>query len=265
MSLARYFPEEDYRFTLRVERGEPREFFAPTAPGPGLRAERCRWLGEAPGRHAAALPEGAPVLEEAAGLFQAWTGAGAAGDGNAAVVEWGRRLEPDWLLLARDEEGAFRLVAGCVCFPSSWSLEEKMGRRLEEIHGVVPGLNAQVGRPVAGFLGKLAPGIAWLRANWGLSRSPELNQHPERRLPRLDATVTAGEVWLRIERQALVALPASGGVLFGIRMDVHSLAEVQAEPAARAGLRRALQTMPGAMAEYKGLATARERLLTLLE
>ena len=139
-----------------------------------------------------------------------------------------------------------------------------MGKPIDFIHGVVPGLNPAVGMHIQGFLRKLKPGIAWLRHNWGLSRSPEFNQHPTRSLPRLTSDLASNEVYLRIEHQALVALPPNG-VLFGIRITVHPLSEVLAEPAAAAGLARALRTMTEAMAQYKGLAVARVRLLAMLE
>jgi hypothetical protein len=178
----------------------------------------------------------------------------------------GELLEPDFILLKHDREqnAGPRLVAGCVCFPSSWSLADKVGRPVEWIHSVVPGLNDQLGARIGTFLRRMTPGQAWLRANWGLSRSPELNQHPERHLPRLDANVTSDEVWLRVEHQALVALPKSGGILFGIRIAVHPLAEVKQDPTAWVGLRRAMRTMPELMAAYKGVSTARERILSLL-
>src|SRR5207247_2314497 len=147
----------------------------------------------------------------------------------------GEFWEPDFLLLKTSADGEIRLLGGCVCFPSSWRLSEKIGRPVEFIHSVVPGLNAGLGTAIHTFLAKLKPGIAWQRFNWGLSRSPELNQHPERRLPPLDATVRLAEVWLRVEDQALVALPKSGGILFGIRIVNRSLAEVAANPAAREG------------------------------
>ena len=74
----------------------------------------------------------------------------------------------------------------------------------------------------------------------------------------------AEEVFLRIENQALVALPASGGVLFGIRLEVHSLAEVRRDPVAARGLARGLRTMPEEMAVYKNIASVRNDLLALL-
>ena len=36
-------------------------------------------------------------------------------------------------------------------------------------------------------------------------------------------------VWFRVERQALVALPETGEILFGIRLEVIPLAEVRAD------------------------------------
>ena len=126
------------------------------------------------------------------------------------------------------------------------------------------GENSNIGAAIHKFLAALKPGVASLRHNWGLARSAELNQHPDRALPHLDATVSADEVWLRVEQQALVALPKSGGILFGIRVVNHSLGEVRADPVATARLSRALETMPEAMARYKNLTTARGRILHLL-
>ena len=180
------------------------------------------------------------------------------------VVALGRALEPDFLLLALDETGTFRLVAGAVCFPSSWSLAKKMGLPLEQIHGVVPGLNDQLGKSIQSYLARLMPGGVSLRSNWGLSRSPELNQHPDHHLLKLDASVGLGDVWLRVEDQALARLPKSGGILFGIRIWTRSLLELHENPELRRHLRLALETMPDAMATYKGLAQARRRIVELL-
>ena len=92
-----------------------------------------------------------------------------------------------------------------------------------------------------------------------------MNQHPARALPRLDASVTPPEVWLRVEQQALAALPRSGGVLFGIRIAMHPLAEVKQDATATRRLAHALRTMPEPVAHYKGLSAARGRILELLD
>lgn len=272
MTLGELLADEDYQFKLRFQRGEIDAYFRPTEGHRELMAQRRHWLRSASGTYAAHLPEADALLEETIELAQSTQTL--AGD-SASVIQneslpiqrcraLGESWEPDFLLLKPDAPGPPRLLSGCACFPSSWSLAEKIGRPLDFIHGVVPGLNEKLGAQINLFLDKLRPGAAWQRTNWGLSRSPELNQHPSRGIPRLDASVRLDEVWLRVEHQALVALPRSGGILFGIRIALHPLAEVKFDPTATKGLRRALETMPEAMARYKGLATARTRIIELL-
>jgi hypothetical protein len=152
-----------------------------------------------------------------------------------------------------------------VCFPSSWSLEGKPGLPLADIHSVVPGLNASLGKGISTLLARLTPGVAYFRHNWGLSRSAELNQHPVRNLPRLDADVKLEETWLRIEHQSLVLLPETGGILFGIRIGMHPLAEVCEDPVAAERLARSLRSMEDDVAAYKGLSSCRENVAAMLE
>jgi len=273
MTLADLLPDEDYRFHFRFERGSFADFFRPTSRHEQLLAQRQHWLETSPQTHLALLPDGIPLLEETIELARAEQtlppdSALAQSTLNpqrsSTCLQLGLAWEPDFLLLKR-EDSQVRLVAGCVCFPSSWSLADKIGHPIETIHGVVPGLNASIGNQIHGFLEKLRSGVAWLRANWGLSRSPELNQHPARNLPRLDATVQLEDVWLRVEHQALAALPRTRGVLFGIRIAVYPLTEIRQDPLLSPRLRRALRTMPEPMAQYKNLASARQRLISLLE
>lgn len=287
--FARMFSDEDFKFHLRFERGEPAEFFAPTPGHAQLVAERRRWLRSEPGKYAALLPPGEPLLAEVLQLAQGWngvtrpangapvsdparsrnpqqragseTGAPIAGAPCSALLALGEFWEADYLLLKAEADGEIRLYGGCLCFPSSWRLTDKIGKPIEFIHGPVPGLNKSIGPGIHKFLGGLKPGAASLRHNWGLARSAELNHHPDRNLPRLDADTPADEVWLRVEHQALAALPQSGGILFGIRVVNHAFTEVKADPVARLRLRRALETMPEAMACYKGLGAIRQRLV----
>jgi hypothetical protein len=272
MNLAELFPDEDFRFHMGVERSHMADFFRPTPAHEALLAERRRWLRAEPERYAAFLPEGAALLNDCgalvqnAGAFSArehlrWS---SLADPAVRCRALGEILEPDFLLLKPDASGVFRLLGGCVVFPSAWSLDEKIGKPIDSIHAPVPSLNRQLGRSIHGFLGKVTPGHAWLRHNWGLSNSPELNQHPTRALPRLDASVHVDDVWLRVERQAFVALPASGGILFGIRIEMHPLRKVANNAIAAPRLARALKTMPEETAAYKGLAAARERIASLL-
>jgi hypothetical protein len=243
------------------------DFFRPTAEHEALVAQRRHWLRNEPDTYAALLPEGVALLDETVELAREWndfTTGNAEASHLQKCLALGEFWEPDFLLLKADTDGEIRLYGGCLCFPSSWRLRDKVGQPIEFIHGVVPGLNASIGPAIRKFLVGLKPGFAWLRHNWGLARDAELNHHPDRGLPQLDAGVRAEEIFLRVEHQALVALPKSGGILFGIRVVTHPLAEAQADPVARHRLRRALETMPEAVATYKGIASARLKILEML-
>jgi hypothetical protein len=272
MTLTELFPDEDYRFHFRFERGNPVEFFGTGEEHESIITQRDRLLVEEPKRHSALLPDGVALLDETIELAREWGTLKSAPFPQAidSTEAWsnclglGRTWEPDFLLLKIEPTRVVRLVAGCVCFPSSWSLEEKIGNPIESIHGVVPDLNDSIGAQIHTFLTKLRPGVAWLRSNWGLSGSADLNQHPARALPRLDANVPIDHVWLRVENQALVALPKTGGVLFGIRIAVHPLSKIRENRPIAARLGRALATMPEKMASYKGLSAAKGRLISFL-
>src|SRR5207247_933368 len=135
MTLADLFPDEDYHFGMRFERANAAEFFAVTAQHQVLLAERGKWLESAPGDYLAALPEALPLVNAAIqfgrenqSLPPSIMIPGPSDDLIASVLELGLAWEPDFLLLKPDSTGCMRLVAGCVCCPSSWSLAEKIGR-----------------------------------------------------------------------------------------------------------------------------------------
>lgn len=264
MSLATLFPDSDFRHQLSVKRGSVADFFAPTAAHESILAERKRWLGESPETYAGALNSTGEIIDEASAVITP-SAVSASGDPVQKMIELGGAVEPDIVLLQKSPDGTFRVVAGAVCFPSSWSFPEKMGMPLHDVHSVVPDLNAAIGPPIARFLDKMQPGVAWERSNWGLSASPERNQHPSRTIGPLHEPLSPERVWLRAEEQVLVVLPETRALLFGIRIVAPSLQELRAEnPQLAAGLRRALETMSEEMARYKHFADVRPQLVALL-
>ncbi len=262
-SLAELFPDGDYRFHLTLRRTEPRTFFASRDATGRVLAERARWLASDPARYARILPEGETALAECAALAEQWVGAPIAAGGRSLIHALGAALEPDVILLTPDEEGRFRLRGGALCFPTGWALEEKLGHTLDFIHGVVPGLNNALASPIQQFLGKLKPGVAFLRDNWGIAATDELNLHPARRVPPPAPPVALDRLWLRVEHQALMALPASRGIVFGIRIALHRLDSLAGTPAG-AGLRRSLASMPAELIGYKRLDTVSAEVIKLL-
>lgn len=269
MDFTAHLPNRDFDLRMRFQKGKIASFFQSRHTPPELLAERTRLLNESPTRYAAFDEEGEAILEEVIELASSLAPVSPSSFDGLPPFEKCRALgklwEADFLLMKPDAEGTFRLCGGCVCFPSHWDLGEKMRLPMAAIHQAVPGLNEALGRQINGFLQKIKPGISWERGNWGLSRSPERNLHPSLDLPRLDHSVSLKEVWWRLEEQSLVALPNSGGILFGIKLVIRPLTEIKKNEDARLGLIRALETMPDEMAAYKGILRARQRLLDLLQ
>jgi hypothetical protein len=249
------FPDHDFEFRFGARPGDAVRFFADTVDHSTLMAGRRNALEKAP---AQCVFEESSAAEAVAECL-AWAGLDGGGCRELAL-HW----EPDFLILLPDENGRFIFRAGAVCFPSSWRPEEKIGLPVHVIHSPVPSLNENLGARIDKFLANLEPGKAWKRSNWGLSRSPELNQHPTRDTSRLTPPFTAAEAWIRIEDQVLYRLPQSQALLFGIRLVNVSLAELKKFPEAQAGLHRAIATMPKEVADYKNVTEAREHLLVLL-
>lgn len=244
---------------MGIRPGDARAFFAPTERGTELLAERSALIDAFPDRHIAVVPEGEEVLREFLETVEVSPQAGSPHD---VMRQIGRMFEPDVLLLRRGTDAELRLVAGALCFPSSWSLQEKMGLTLKDIHAVVPGLQAELGQKIDRFLSIMKPGSAWERANWGLSGFPDGNQHTDLCLPRLSADAPPEDAWLRAEHQLLMPLPKSNGVAFGIRLQIARLGDLVCDPQLLRSMHRQLQTIPPAVAAYKGIAAVREAIAT---
>lgn len=275
----RSLTDGSFRFQMALRPGEGAPFFAPTPHHGEVMAERRAQLAAQPALYAAALPGSSAALQATATLVQAWlTEAGGpqptlppppADDNPTSLSAWcaqaGAAWEPDWVVLHRGPDAAYRLVAGAVCFPSGWALLDKMGLPLDEVHGPVPGLNQALGRQIHVFLDRLKPGAAWWRDNWGLSADSALNHHPSLHLRPLTADAPLTTTWLRYEEQLLVRLPGFQDILFGIRVGRVRLAEILPFPEVTRRLAEALRTMPEDVATYKGIAPARASLLRQLD
>ena len=258
-AIERLLKDGAFEFQMGMRRGTD-AFFQNDPGNCAVLEERRGWLAREPDLYAACEPAGRPALAEALAFARA-VNPGIAAD---SLLSLGAAWEPDFLLLRRNDAGEFRLVVGCVCFPSHWALREKMGQPLAAIHAPVPTLNATLGAKIAAFLANLREGTVWERWNWGLAATAELNDHPARRLPRLTAAATPGSCWFRSEHQAFRLLPETGAVLFAIRIGLTPLTEIAAHPPLALRLAGALRSMPEEIAAYKGVATARLPLAALL-
>ncbi len=260
-------PDHDHRFSLGIHLGNAAEYFGPSVDRVSLLAERRHWLVTDPQRYAAVMPDADPFLAEVELLARDWgfIPTPTATTQFERMLDLGRQLEPDLVLLKPGDADQFVVVGGCVCFPSFWRLTDKMNSSMELVHSPVPGLNSILGSSINRYLSQMKRGSCWLRANWGLSNHSDLNEHPDRGPRVWERPLSLERIWIRREDQAILSLPSSGGVLFGIRVVVRTVAELlQSTDKARL-LVRGLRTMPDDMVLYKGFHEIRDELINLLE
>ncbi|MDX3929306.1 MAG: DUF3445 domain-containing protein [Shinella sp.] len=184
----------------------------------------------------------------------------------APLLTAGSLIQDDLVIMRRRESG-WHLAAGYVAFPSSWSLPEKFGRRMEDIHAPVPGFgegsrNAML---INRMFDNLKPDQPVFRFNWSINPDDDLYYPASKAHGALpDGHDLALEsTFVRVERQTLRRLAVSGDILFTIRIYNDPIAAVRSLPnageVASVFADQLLElTLP--QAEYKGLATKRDML-----
>jgi hypothetical protein len=190
--------------------------------------------------------------------------------GEAPLLTAGRLVQEDLLLLRQSDEG-WRLVAGFLAFPSSWSLPDKLGRPMHEVHGPVPGFGAGT-RPnelIGRMFDNLRPETPLVRWNWSLYGDDVLRHAGETTAGqrRFGTGERAGPVFLRVERQTLRRLPVSRDIVFTVRIHIDPLEALEGHAAGAriaAEIAAQLADLTPEQADYKGMSAERERILARL-
>jgi hypothetical protein len=182
------------------------------------------------------------------------TGRLAGGSGMHPLEVASRLVQEDLCIMIRSPSD-WVLGAASVCFPSRWSLAQKMGRDLAAIHAPVPGYESSLASPTAAFFDRLQEDRPVWRLNWTLVTDPALHQPGggRRRAPGQPPADPGRQVWFRVERQTLRRMRHSPAVCFTIRTYVTALEElVTTHPEAAPALRAALAEVPPDVDDYKG-------------
>lgn len=186
---------------------------------------------------------------------------------DAPLVAAARLVQEDLALMRRDAHG-WRLAAGCVCFPSSWRLREKLGRPMHEVHAPVPGFGGGTRNAtlIERIFDNLQPGAPVARMNWSLYGDDALFHGDER--SERERSGDLAQTFLRVERQTLTKLPVSGDILFTIRIHVDPASAIAGCPdrgRLATGLAASLRRLDEAELAYKGLSRTRGELLDRLD
>lgn len=182
--------------------------------------------------------------------------------GEPPVLIAGHLVQEDFCIMERVAgEDEYVLTAAILCFPSRWSLAEKIGRPLTAIHDPVPEYDADLAKRVNRVFDGVKADMPLWRANWTVHGFDELHQ------PSGDwrGQQLGDDLYVRVERQTFVRLPETQAVVFGIRTYVDPLDRLTPQQAA--ALREEMAKFDEAEMRYhSGLAihaAALERLAAL--
>lgn len=180
-------------------------------------------------------------------------------------------VQEDLVLMRKDDARGWHLAAASLSFPSSWTLLEKFGRPMEEIHAPVPdfGTGTRNAGLISRMFDNLRPDRSVYRMNWSLQPDGNL-YHPlsshQKGARYTDEDIVA-QSFVRVERQTLRKLPASGDILFTIRIHLDPVATLKKHPECRAvaeAFAAQLLSLNEAQAQYKGIIAIRDRLIDAL-
>ena len=203
------------------------------------------------------LEGGEDAAGEAAQLVADFVGVNLQSTGIDALVEAALMVADDLVVMNQV------VVAGVVCSPSRWRLSSKLGQDMLAVHRPVARYAEQVGGAVDTTMARLKADQPMVRSNWTIEDHCALFQPIGPSAPLLS---DPSQLWVRMERQTLRALPLSGGSLFTIRTYQQPITQYVARGADKARtLHSLIKRLPDDVAKYKSLLHYRESLLAWLE
>jgi hypothetical protein len=140
----------------------------------------------------------------------------------------GRLVQEDFCLMERKaDEAEHRLTGAVLCFPSNWTLAQKLGMPLGRIHLPVHRYDADVAKRVQRLFDLVRPEAPLMRANLLVYGASDLF-NPRVEFARHEPPSGTGR-FVRVERQVLLRLPRSRAVVFSIHTFMVGLDALSAE------------------------------------
>ncbi len=165
----------------------------------------------------------------------------------------------DVLVMWRDEKN-WRLIGGALLFPNQWTLDDKIGKTLADIHGPVDGYDELLEARTDRFFDKLSPARPMARRNWFFHDDPTFFQPNRADQRAFRDPDDAAKLFVRSEGQALRRLAFSDLIIFTVKTQVAPISELKARTVVAEQMVIFLESASARSLENKD-ATARNRAI----
>ncbi|OKL64403.1 hypothetical protein UA08_01122 [Talaromyces atroroseus] len=170
----------------------------------------------------------------------------------------------DLSVLMKNADGEYYLAASATLFPVGWSVQNRIGWTVSQIHAPVPEWHNKVGHSVNKFFCRLTPESPMERSNYFLETT-EPDEGLSNTLFRPDGLneqkpgPSIDEVLLRRERQTFRRLPRTGALVFSVKTTLETLKDLPVDQLQ--ALATEIRSWPDDMAKYKGRDVWGQRVL----
>ena len=145
-----------------------------------------------------------------------------------------RTVDEDFMMMLPSPDGdGYSLQAFVWAYPVGFDPQSKLGLKLRDAHGPVPGYREKIERSMDRYFAALEPGNVKWRSNWALATNDNLCERGEyhlyegQELMETDTEIRVEDCRLRCERQTLFALPKSGGKVLSVHLYLYLLREIK--------------------------------------
>ncbi|KAL0943587.1 mannosyl transferase [Colletotrichum truncatum] len=184
-------------------------------------------------------------------------------------------VQDDLAIMMERADGKYYLLAGAILLAGFWSLGDKYGMSLEEIHtsGSVPHYEQKLHNGMASFFKRLRCDQIYSRNNYFIQVDDSLpwswsignEDDPVVSWSTAEKDKAIENHYFRSERQSLRRLPKTRAVVFTIRTYFHPITELATEDYVPGRLASAIRSWDDTVANYKGREKYEKVLLEYLD
>ncbi|KAJ5099896.1 hypothetical protein N7532_006897 [Penicillium argentinense] len=185
-------------------------------------------------------------------------GGSPAGERNTDALEAAVRLTmEDLSILMLNNEGEYYLAASASLFPTGWTVQERIGWTISQLHAPVPLWHQQVSNSVSKFLSRLTSNSPMERSNYFVEvKRPdedlfEILYRPGALCEKELSNPSPEQIIIRRERQTFRRLPRTGALVFGVKTYLTTLDQLPMQELEN--LVKEMKSWPEHVAEYKGM------------